>query len=491
MADILIVDDAIEEVRRSLDLLLAQYKRHYAASGPQALTLLERHPEIGLVFLDINMPAHFSPSNEWEGLAVLDQMRSQFPHVPVVMLSVYDDAPRIVAAMKKGAFHYLTKPPDRTEMLSVIQQAMDTDTPATEMHGFDDLVGSSEAMRRVFEQIGQLAPTNATVLIQGESGTGKEIVARALWKRSKRASGPFVPVNCAAIPSDLLESTLFGHVRGAFTGADRTTRGLFEQADKGTLFLDEIGDMSLDLQSKLLRVLENPVVRPIGAQHETEVDVRILSATHRPLLELAQQGKFREDLFYRLNVLVLRLPPLRERMEDLPLLARHLLARQAQKNGVPIKPLSEAALARLRSHTWPGNVRELANVLAGALLLSSGPQIGPDDIRFETPVSRAGAAPASFHPNPMEAADPLWQQITRGTLKIADFTDFRNRYGENTLREVLARAIRQVRDYTAAARLLGYIEGHEAPSDLRKKQDNFRSWVNRLGMSKRDILHGS
>ncbi|HEY0295563.1 MAG TPA: nitrogen regulation protein NR(I), partial [Bordetella sp.] len=315
---------------------------------------------------DIRMPGG-------NGLELLRQIKERHPALPVIVMTAFADLDSTVAAFQGGAFDYLAKPFDVNEAVALIQRAMEEsvgETPAPE-NTVDGQQGgerwmmtqsSSAAMQEVFRAIGRLSQSQVTVMITGESGSGKELVARALHRHSARASGPFVAINTAAIPRDLLESELFGHERGAFTGAQSMRRGRFEQADGGTLFLDEIGDMPAELQTRLLRVLSDGSFYRVGGHSPVHANVRVIAATHQPLEERVKQGLFREDLFHRLNVIRLRLPPLRERSEDIPLLARHFLARSARDLGVDTKRFTPAALAALARFPFPGNVRQLENV---------------------------------------------------------------------------------------------------------------------------------
>jgi two-component system nitrogen regulation response regulator GlnG len=307
---------------------------------------------------DIRMPGE-------SGLTLLSKIKERYPQMPVIIMTAYSDLDSAVAAFQGGAFEYLPKPFDVDHALALIRRAA-TETPPivpSASGGSDtpEILGQAPAMQEVFRAIGRLSQSNATVLITGESGSGKELVARALHRHSPRAAGPFVAINTAAIPKDLLESELFGHERGAFTGAQSMRRGRFEQAEGGTLFLDEIGDMPMEAQTRLLRVLQQGEYTTVGGRTPIKSDVRIIAATNKDLRILIQQGLFREDLFFRLNVVPLRLPPLRERVEDISDLIRHFFA-QAEREGLPQKQIDQAALDRLKRYRWPGNVRELENL---------------------------------------------------------------------------------------------------------------------------------
>ena len=348
-----------------------------AATGEVGLKQIESDG-IALVFLDLRMPG-------LDGLEVLKRLKENIEHreIPVIILTAFADSANTIEAMKLGAFDHLTKPVARNDIKAVLERVLtqpsstgrSAPSPAGES---GEMIGLSPRMREVQKRIG-LAASNrdTTILILGETGTGKELVARAIHRHSERAEKPFVPVNCAAIPADLLESELFGHVRGAFTGAVKPRMGRFKEADGGTLFLDEIGDMSLPMQAKILRVLEDRLVMPVGGSSAQKVDVRIVAATLRDLVALVHEGKFREDLFYRLNVFPIALPPLRERGSDVLALAEHFLQRSPNP-----KRLSTAAAKILLDHLWPGNVRELENLMRSLTMSVRGPVIGRDDLQL-------------------------------------------------------------------------------------------------------------
>lgn len=330
-----------------------------------------------VVVSDIRMPGT-------SGLEMLQTLRDQFPQLPVIIMTAYSDLESAVSAFQGGAFEYLPKPFDINHAVELIRRAMEQsqrgeaaieDTPVT-----PDMLGQAPAMQEVFRAIGRLSQTHATVLINGESGTGKELVARALHRHSPRANKPFIALNTAAIPKDLLESELFGHERGAFTGATATRHGRFEEAVGGTLFLDEIGDMPAELQTRLLRVLSDGNYYRVGGHQPIKANVRIIAATHQNLDERVKQGLFREDLFHRLNVIRLRLPPLRERREDIPLLAKYFLQRSARELGVEQKQLSDAALQHLMAQEIPGNVRQLENLCHWISVMTPSQQVEVADL---------------------------------------------------------------------------------------------------------------
>jgi two-component system nitrogen regulation response regulator GlnG len=335
---------------------------------------------------DIRMPGG-------SGLELLGKLKERLPQLPVIIMTAYSDLDSAVAAFQGGAFEYLPKPFDLPRAVELIRRAQEEsqreavlDEAAAEV---PEMLGQAPAMQDVFRAIGRLSQSHVTVLITGESGSGKELVARALHKHSPRAEGPFVAINTAAIPKDLLESELFGHERGAFTGAQATRRGRFEQADGGTLFLDEIGDMPFDLQTRLLRVLSDGQFYRVGGHAPQRANVRVIAATHQNLEERVRQGAFREDLFHRLNVIRLRLPALRERREDIPALARHFLSRSATELGVEPKRLSEAALVSLTNFDFPGNVRQLENVCHWLTVMAPAQVIESKDLPQELLVSNA------------------------------------------------------------------------------------------------------
>ncbi len=353
-----------------------------AGSGEEGLELLAQD-RVNVVLLDMRMPG-------MDGQETLARIQDMYPGLPVVMLTAFGTVGSAVVAMKKGAFDYLTKPADNEELTAVLEKAWDFGRLMEENENLrrrlsdDDptapIVGASQAMCRVRDFIRQAGPSEATILIMGESGTGKELVAQALHDASNRAAQPLVKVNCAALPGHLLESELFGYMKGAFTGAVRDKPGRFQLARGGTLFLDEIGELPLELQSKLLRALQERVVEPLGAVRPVPVDVRIIAATNRDLKRAVEAGEFREDLFFRLNVLEVVSPPLRDRLEDLPMLAGRLLERLCRKNKKGIRSVNPEFLDALMRYAWPGNVRELENVLERSLILSRSDTLGPESL---------------------------------------------------------------------------------------------------------------
>jgi len=382
-ARLLVVDDEPTQ-REMLSGILgrAGYRVETAAGGREALEALERDA-FDLLLTDQKMPG-------MDGLALLDRAQAMRPDLPVVLMTAYGSVSDAVAAMKKGAADYLTKPFEREELLLVLERALKQRRLEEEVvtlrgalrerYRLGNIIGTSPAMREVFSLIERIAATDVPVLILGESGTGKELVARAVHGRSRRASGPFVALNCAAVPETLLESEFFGHERGAFTGAVRAHPGRFEQAAGGTLFLDEIGAMRTDLQAKLLRAIQEKEIQRLGSTVTTTVDARILAATGENLEEAIRRKTFREDLFYRLSVVPLRLAPLRERVEDIPLLVSHFLEKAAERFGKEPPAVSPEVMDRLQIHPWLGNVRELENCIERMVLLARGPRLTPADL---------------------------------------------------------------------------------------------------------------
>ena len=358
------------------------------SSADEALSMLASEtPQV--IVSDIRMPGE-------SGLKLLQQAKERYPHLPIIIMTAYSDLESAVAAFQGGAYEYLPKPFDVDHAVELIRRALEEsvrqdDVPeATETA--PEILGQAPAMQEVFRVIGRLSQSHATVLITGESGTGKELVASALHRHSPRAAKPFIAINTAAIPKDLLESELFGHERGAFTGAQSMRRGRFEQADGGTLFLDEIGDMPSDLQTRLLRVLSDGQFYRVGGHQPIKVNVRVIAATHQDLDARVKQGLFREDLFHRLNVIRLRLPPLRERREDIPLLVKHFLAKSARELDFETKRLSDAALKFLSAQAFPGNVRQLENLCHWLTVMAAGVNIEVADLPAELRLDTGAAA---------------------------------------------------------------------------------------------------
>jgi nitrogen regulation protein NR(I) len=380
---ILIADDE-PNLRRVLSAQLVRdgYDVHAVEDGQKALEVLEEH-HIDVVISDLRMP-------KLDGLALLKHIVDDHPDVPVIMITAHGTVDTAVEALKLGAYDFVTKPFDKTEFRNVVAKASRTRelsqaevAPASDEPGRYDIIGQSKPMRDVYDVIAKVADTPSTVLITGESGTGKELIARALHENSSRQSAPFVRVNCAAIPSELIESELFGYEKGAFTGAVTSKPGRFELAHGGTLFLDEIGEIPVNMQVKLLRALQEQEFERVGGIKTIEVDVRLVAATNRDLVADIERGRFREDLYYRLNVVHLHLPPLRDRTEDIPLLAEHFLVRFNDKLTKAVTGVSDDAMTKLRSYPWRGNIRELENVVERCLLFCDGEVIDVEDLPGE------------------------------------------------------------------------------------------------------------
>ena len=380
-AGILVIDDEAG-IRESLEVLLTLegYAVRMAADGEEGLRVLDQE-SFDLVLLDLALPGQ-------SGLELLPQIKERQPQLPVIMITAYGTVDNIVEAVRAGAENFIQKPWDNEKLLADIRSAvarhhaeeenLQLKRALKERYSFANIVGKSEPMLKIFDLVAQVAPSRSTVLLQGESGTGKELIAKAIHLNSTRRDRPFVPVNSGSTPPDLLESTLFGHVKGAFTSAVVSKKGLFEVADRGTLFLDEIGTMSMDTQAKILRVLQDRKFMHLGGVQEIQADVRIIAATNVDLRQMVKEGKFREDLFYRLNVISIDLPPLRQRREDIPLLVQHFLQKYSEENERPIRRIATEALRPLMSYSWPGNVRELENTIERAVVLSSDSDIGVD-----------------------------------------------------------------------------------------------------------------
>jgi two-component system NtrC family response regulator len=377
---VLLIDDD-PSLRRVIEYSLVEsgYSVIPAASGEEGLALFQKGPS-DAVITDITMPG-------MSGLEVLVKVRQTDPNIPVIVITAYGTIESAVSAMKQGAFDYITKPFNRDELRITLERALKMRrlekenvrlrAEVIDRYRFDAIVGDSEKIREVIALAGRVAPSDATVLVTGESGTGKELLARGIHYSSGRSEGPFVAVNCAAIPENLIESELFGHVKGAFTGAVRDREGKFELADGGTLFLDEIGDLRVDLQAKILRALQERTVDRVGGVKPIDLDVRVVAATNKDLEREVREGNFREDLYYRLSVVTLQMPPLRDRKDDIPILAEHFLRKFSPGPTVRLAP---DALALLTAYGWPGNVRELENVMERASILKRGDTITREDL---------------------------------------------------------------------------------------------------------------
>lgn len=454
-ARILVVEDeaVFQEVLSGL-LQDAGYQPTVAGTAEEALGLLERD-SFELLVIDLMLPGI-------GGLEFLRSVKGRDPDQMAVMITAFGSVESAVQAMKEGAFHYLTKPFRHEEVLLTVRNALSQRSLLSENRALrralswrarnNELVGKSRPIQELQSMLNRIAPTRSTVLIQGESGTGKELVAHAIHHRSSRSHRPFVVVNSGSVPADLLESNLFGHRKGAFTGAVAAKKGLFEVADGGSLFFDEISSIHPEVQSKLLRVIQEREFLPLGAVESVRVDVRIITATNIDLKELVERGRFREDLFYRLNVIVVNLPPLRERREDIPLLAEHFLRRFAEENARPAPEIKPEAMVALVRHSWPGNVRELENLLERAVVLGSGSAIGLELL------------PEELHSGEVAPSDVPAQEILSGEFSYAQtIASFERELIEQTLHR--AQGVQR-----RAARLLGI-----KPTTLNEK-------IKRLGI---------
>ena len=417
-ASLLLVDDDPSLLKLlGMRLTSEGFRVTTAESGAEALRMLHRE-RIDLVLSDLRM-------DEMDGMALFAEIQQFQPGMPVIILTAHGSIPDAVAATQQGVFSFLTKPVDRDALYKAIDEALAQSSPSADESWREAIVTRSPVMLRLLEQANKVAPSDESVLINGPSGTGKEVLAQAIHGASPRGKKAFIAINCGALPEQLLESELFGHAKGAFTGAVSSREGLFQAATGGTLFLDEIGDMPLSLQVKLLRVLQERKVRPLGSNHDIDVDVRIISATHRDLPKAMEKGEFREDLFYRLNVVSLKLPTLSERAEDIPLLANHLLRISAQRHKPFVRSFSTDALRRLMAASWPGNVRQLVNVIEQCVALTSAPVI----------------------------SEALVQQALEGeNTALPTFADARNQFELNYLRKLLQITKGNV---TQAARIAG------------------------------------
>lgn len=425
--NILIVDD--EEVLQ--DVLTSLIEREgftvfNARTGEQGLQILQQE-QIDLVLLDLMLPG-------MSGLEVLRQIHQMDPDQVVVLITAYSSIEGAIEAMKEGAFHYIPKPFKNEEVLLTLRKGLERRRLTNENRslkeqlrtrfGFDNIIGKSRPMQQVFELVRLAAPAKSNILILGESGTGKELVAKAIHLHSRRSDGPFVTVNSGSMPADLLESILFGHVKGAFTGAVATKKGLFELAAEGSIFFDEIGNVPLETQAKLLRVIQEKEFMPLGGLETHKAEVRIIAATNADLEAAVQDGTFREDLFYRLNVITINLPPLRKRSEDIPLLVQHFLTHYAEENEKVIREVSPAAMEQLLDYHWPGNVRELENVVERAVVLSSEETLDIDLLPNSVRQPQAQTLPANTLPSNgvslKEAVSDFERQLIIRALQVSD-----------------------------------------------------------------------
>jgi two-component system response regulator AtoC len=419
-ATILVVEDE-EKLRRVIELQLkdAGFEVLQAGTAEEALKLVER---ADLILTDLKLPG-------MDGLELLQNLRRQNSQTPVVVMTAFGSIETAVEAMKAGAADFLPKPFSLDHLMTVVDKGLELRTLRDEnrklreelgqRYEFDNIVGHSEAMREIFATIERVAPTRATVLLAGESGVGKDLIARAIHHHSPRKDRPFVKINCTALPENLMESELFGYEKGAFTGANVTKPGKFEQADTGTVFLDEIGDVPPGIQVKLLRILQEREFERLGSNKTRHIDVRVLAATNVDLRVALEQGTFREDLYYRLNVLPISIPPLRERKEDVAFLAEHFVKKLAKDVGSQAQSISAEGIERLLQYHWPGNVRELENVIERSLVLASGPVLKAEDIRLDLAPRRNTQTAGNFLPEGM-TLDEYEQSLIREALHRAN-----------------------------------------------------------------------
>ncbi len=417
---ILVVEDE-EKLRRVIELQLvsAGFEVDKAATAEDGLKLVDR---ADLVLTDLKLP-------RMDGIQFLESIRRQNTQTPVVLMTAFGSVETAVGAMKAGATDFLLKPFSLDHLLQVVNKALEVRALRDEnrqlkeelgrRYEFDNIIGRSSAMQEIFATVERVAPTRATVLLAGESGVGKDLIARAIHFRSPRRDRPLVKINCTAIPENLMESELFGYEKGAFTGANTSKPGKFEQADTGTVFLDEIGDVPGSIQVKLLRVLQEREFERLGSNVTRHIDVRVIAATNQDLRAALEQGTFREDLYYRLNVVPLNIPPLRERKQDIPFLANHFIRKLAPETGCRVESLTEAAIDKLVGYHWPGNVRELENVIERSLVMCGGTQLDASDIRLEdAPRPKGAHADSGFLP-PGMSLDEYEQELIREALRRA------------------------------------------------------------------------
>jgi two-component system, NtrC family, response regulator AtoC len=419
-ATILVVEDE-EKLRRVVELQLkgAGFEVEQAGTVEQAMRFADR---ADVVLTDLRLPGV-------SGLELLANLRRQDSHTPVIVMTAFGSIETAVEAMKAGAVDFLPKPFSLDHLMTVVNKALELRTlrdenrelraELSQRYEFDNMVGHSEAMREIFGTITRVAPTRATVLLCGESGVGKDMIARAIHHHSPRADRPFVKINCTALPENLMESELFGYEKGAFTGANTSKPGKFEQADTGTVFLDEIGDVPASVQVKLLRILQEREFERLGSNKVKHIDVRVLAATNVDLRAALEQGTFREDLYYRLNVLPINIPPLRERKEDVPYLAGFFVKKLGKDLGSPVQSISDAAMERLLGYHWPGNVRELENVLERSMVLANGAVLEAGDVKLDTAPAARFTVADNFLPEGT-TLDEYEQSIIREALKRAN-----------------------------------------------------------------------
>jgi two-component system response regulator PilR (NtrC family) len=422
VGSVLVIDDepVLQDVLKTL-LESNGFDYHPAMNAAEGMQAL-REEDIDIVLLDLMLP-------DRNGLELLPEIKAHDPQLPVVVITAYSSIESAIAAMREGAFHYVPKPFKNEEVLHLVRRAAERRRLQVEnlllrsrLEGMGEIVGTSRRIQEIFELIRRAAPARSNILIAGESGTGKELVARAIHRLSPRRDGPFIPVHTSAIPSELLESTLFGHVKGAFTGAVASRKGLFEAAHEGTLFLDEVGTISPETQTKLLRVIQEREIRRVGGVESKVVDVRLLAATNIDLWQAVEAGRFREDLYYRLNVITIEMPPLRDRREDIPLLAAHFLKLYAAENNRDVEGFTPKAMDAMSEYHWPGNVRELENAVERAVVLCLGNTIDVDEL-----------------PQVMRGSDPVDTVIEEIPDEGIDFRAAVAAYQSHLIREALER----------------------------------------------------
>ncbi|MEJ6541381.1 MAG: sigma-54 dependent transcriptional regulator [Halioglobus sp.] len=437
---VLIVDDE-PDIRELLDITLSRMglQTHSAATLEEAKELVARvQPDLCLT--DMRLP-------DGNGIGLVQYIQQEFPHIPVAMITAHGSVETAISALKAGAFDFISKPVELENLRRLISSALQLQADTSQAQDALDqgMIGSAPVIQTLRQQISRLARSQAPVHIHGESGSGKEVVARLIHNNGPRATGAFVAVNCGAIPPELMESELFGHVKGSFTGASQDKVGLFQAASGGTLFLDEVADLPLTMQVKLLRAIQEKTIRPVGASEEQHTDIRLLSATHKDLANEVETGKFRQDLYYRINVIDVRVPSLRERLEDVPALTKNILTRIGTENGTAESRLENSAVNALNNYTFPGNVRELENILERALALSEGDSITADDLQFSSATTR----------DPVSSQDENSERSDKAHESHNAYGDLEG-YLEDIEREMISRALEQSRwNKTETAKMLG------------------------------------
>ena len=437
---VLIVDDE-PDIRELLDITLSRMglQTHSAATLEEAKELVARvQPDLCLT--DMRLP-------DGNGINLVQYIQQEFPHIPVAMITAHGSVETAISALKAGAFDFISKPVELENLRRLISSALQLQADTSQAQDALDqgMIGSAPVIQTLRQQISRLARSQAPVHIHGESGSGKEVVARLIHNNGPRATGAFVAVNCGAIPPELMESELFGHVKGSFTGASQDKEGLFQAASGGTLFLDEVADLPLAMQVKLLRAIQEKTIRPVGASEEQHTDIRLLSATHKDLANEVEIGNFRQDLYYRINVIDVRVPSLRERLEDVPALTKNILTRIGTENGTAESRLENSAVNALNNYTFPGNVRELENILERALALSEGDSITADDLQFSSATTR----------DPVSSQDENSERSDKAHESHNAYGDLEG-YLEDIEREMISRALEQCRwNKTETAKMLG------------------------------------